>query len=89
MPKKKETIEDILDKLEKLEKIKFEHNYLENGSQMLNISGDILNSELVQLNELNSKYLDDFGISNPEFPNGLYGLVVSIIISILTKSSEI
>ena len=83
------SIEDILDKLEKFKKIKFEHNYLENGSQMLNISGDILNSELVQLNELNSKYLDDFGISNPEFPNGLYGLVVSIIISILTKSSEI
>ena len=83
------SIEEMLDKLGQFQEIKFEHNYLENGSQMLKIGGRILNSELIQINESNSKYVDDLGVSNPEFPNGLYGLVVSIIMSILIKSSEI
>ena len=31
----------------------------------------------------------DCGISNTEFPNHLYGVIVSVITSILMKSSEI
>ena len=40
------------------------------------------------LNPVRKDILNDLGISDIKFPNCLYGLIVSIITSILLKSSE-
>ena len=83
------SIEEMLEKLANFEGINFEHNYLENGSQELKVCGKVTDSELYLFNELSLRYLNDLGISNIKFPNCLYGLVVSIITSILIRSSEV
>lgn len=83
------SIEEILEKLATFQSINFEHNYLEDGSQELKVCGNINDSELSLLNQSNLRQLNDLGISNTEFPNHLYGVIVSVITSILMKSSEI
>ena len=82
------SIEEMLEKIANFEGINFENNYLEDGSQELRICGKVTDTELFIFNELNLSYLNDLGISDIKFPNCLYGLIVSIITSILVKSSE-
>ena len=83
------SIEEILEKIANFEGINFEHNYLENGSQELKVCGKVSDSDLYAFNDSNLRHLNDLGISNIKFPRCLYGLLVSIITSILIRSSEI
>ncbi len=63
--------------------IKLDYKYTENGSQNIDISGEVTPEEIEQLNTFNKRFLDDIGIVSPNFPKGVYGLVVSILIYIV------
>tara|TARA_Y100001970_G_scaffold283634_1_gene399334 strand:+ start:1379 stop:3415 length:2037 start_codon:yes stop_codon:yes gene_type:complete len=69
--------------LSKFKGIKLDYKYTENGSQNINISGEITPEQIEELNTFNKRFLDDLGVVKPDFPNGIYGLVVSILIYIV------
>lgn len=69
--------------LSKFKGIIFEHKYHENGSQSIDIKGEVALEQLEELNAFNKKFLDDLGVAKPDFPEGIFGIVVSILIFII------
>ena len=69
--------------LSKLKGIIFEHKYNENGSQSIDMKGEVTPEQLEEFNAFNKKFLDDLGVAKPDFPEGIYGIVVSILIFII------
>ena len=65
--------------LSKFKGIAVEYKYTENGSQNIDIRGDISHEQLEELNTFNNKFLEDLGVIKPDFPEGIYGLVASIL----------
>ncbi len=73
------SLDTYLDKLSNTKGITLKHSYNENGSQVIDIKGKITNEDLEELNSFNKNFLDDLGAIYPKFPEGLYGLVISIL----------
>lgn len=81
-------IEGILARIASIETVSISHDYLENGQQKLDISGTISSNDIDNINTINIDYLEDLGINFPKWPDGLYGLVLILIVYIIFLTAE-